>query len=312
MLLQLMAQASLQTTLPSRLTVQEVFQRRPLCSPAISKNAEALFRRAPRTAYSIGLSSCSKFRSLNALQFCVGDRSAALGYNRFGLPGLLSVAAAYNTEAPSASAVSDDPVERNKLAQAVQVSKRLEQTGRYFKRLGQFGFWGQLTCTIVSAVILAFSVAITGTATSPTTFYLTAAGIVAAFISVFWSFGYIRLANRLRGSVENPIKAPPRVQVVKNLKNGVVINLLGMAATILGMQATVGALVARALTSSATPFLQGSSSYNPVLALDVFLVQASANTLLSHFLGIVVSLELLRSVTLTQQPPSDNVVSKPA
>ncbi|KAJ7569915.1 hypothetical protein O6H91_01G100100 [Diphasiastrum complanatum] len=288
MLLQLMAQASLQTTLPSRLTVQEVFQRRPLCSPAISKNAEALFRRAPRTAYSIGLSSCSKFRSLNALQFCVGDRSAALGYNRFGLPGLLSVAAAYNTEAPSASAVSDDPVERNKLA---QVSKRLEQTGRYFKRLGQFGFWGQLTCTIVSAVILAFSVAITGTATSPTTFYLTAAGIVAAFISVFWSFGYIRLANRLRGSVENPIKAPPRVQVVKNLKNGVVINLLGMAATILGMQATVGALVARALTSSATPFLQGSSSYNPVLALDVFLVQVKFS---SSFDGFVVSEHLKR------------------
>jgi hypothetical protein len=33
-----------------------------------------------------------------------------------------------------------------------------------------------------------------------------------------------------------------------------------------------------------------------------FVLQASANTILSHFLGLVFSLELLRSVTL---PPSE-------
>ena len=69
-------------------------------------------------------------------------------------------------------------------------------------------------------------------------------------------------------------KAPPRVDVVKNLKNGIVINILGMGATVLGMQATVGLLVGKALTSSANPYYQGlSPAYSPVLALDVFLVQ---------------------------------------
>jgi hypothetical protein len=61
---------------------------------------------------------------------------------------------------------------------------------------------------------------------------------------------------------------------VKSLKNGIVLNLLGMGAAILGMQATVGLLVAKALTSSANPYYQQMTpGYSPVLALDVFLVQ---------------------------------------
>ncbi|KAL4179262.1 hypothetical protein AMTRI_Chr13g86400 [Amborella trichopoda] len=101
-------------------------------------------------------------------------------------------------------------------------------------------------------------------------------------------------------------QAPPRAEVVKRLRNGIVINVLGMGATVLGMQATIGLLVAKALTSSATPYYQGlTPGYSPVLALDVFLVQACANTVLSHFLGLIVSLELLRSVT---SPSSEAVV----
>ncbi|OVA15911.1 Protein of unknown function DUF3611 [Macleaya cordata] len=207
-----------------------------------------------------------------------------------------------NAAAASAPGSYNDESERAKLA---QVAKRLENTSRYFKRLGSLGFWGQLVCTIVAAVILSFSVVVTGKISSPATFYATAGGIVAAFISVFWSFGYLRLSDRLRKTANDPAKAPPRAEVVKSLKNGIVVNLLGMGAAILGMQATVGLLVAKALTASANPYYQGiSPGSSPVLALDVFLVQASANTILSHFLGLVFSLELLRSVTL---PPSEGV-----
>ncbi|KAJ8766865.1 hypothetical protein K2173_009209 [Erythroxylum novogranatense] len=203
-----------------------------------------------------------------------------------------------NASSPSSSAFTapNDEVERAKLA---QVAKRLENTSKYFKRLGTFGLWGQLICTVVAAVILSFSIVVTGKISSPTTFYATAGGIAAAFISVFWSFGYIRISEKLKKTANDPSKAPPRAEVVKSLKNGIVLNLLGMGSAVLGMQATVGLLVAKALTSSANPYYQGiSPGYSPVLALDVFLVQASANTILSHFLGLSCSLELLRSVTL--------------
>lgn len=188
------------------------------------------------------------------------------------------------------------------------VAKRLQNTARYFKRLGSFAFWGQLLCTIVAAVILSFSIVVTGKITSPATFYATAGGIAAAFISIFWSFGYLRLSERLRRTANDPSKAPARADVVKSLRNGVVVNLLGMGSAILGLLATVGLLVAKGLTTPSTPYYQGvSPGYSPVLALDVFLMQASANTILSHFIGLVSSLELLRSVSL---PPQTAPVAK--
>ncbi|KAG0493363.1 hypothetical protein HPP92_004357 [Vanilla planifolia] len=190
---------------------------------------------------------------------------------------------------------ADEELERAKLT---KVSRRLENTSRYFKQLGAMGFWGQLVCAVASAVILSFSSLITGKVTSPITFYTTAAGIVAAFVSVFWSFGYIRLSERLLKTAKEPAKAPPHAGVVKSLKNGIVLNVLGMGAAILGMQATVGTLFGKALTNSSVPYYQGiTPGQSPVLALDLFLVQASANTILSHFLGLVSSLELLRSIT---------------
>jgi hypothetical protein len=60
--------------------------------------------------------------------------------------------------------------------------------------------------TVVSAGILSFSTVVTGKVTAPFTFYATAAGIAAAFVSVFWSFGYIRLSERLRKTAKNPAK----------------------------------------------------------------------------------------------------------
>ena len=73
-------------------------------------------------------------------------------------------------------------------------------------------------------------------------------------------------------------QAPPRSSVVANLKSGLIINLLGLGSTLLGLQATVGVLVAKALTSSAPIYGAAGlpSGYNPVLALDVFLVQVMA------------------------------------
>lgn len=59
------------------------------------------------------------------------------------------------------------------------------------------------------------------------------------------------------------------------LTRGVLINVAGLGATLLGIQTMVGMLVAKTLTNaSVNPFIASTASgYNPVLALDVFLVQ---------------------------------------
>ncbi|KAG8364233.1 hypothetical protein BUALT_Bualt19G0106900 [Buddleja alternifolia] len=263
----------------------------PLCAAAVCKLSRCPIPR-PLLRFNSNGDPHSSISSLNSLK-CLSSPYFILDNHSTKTLASAPIAAAYSS--PS------DESEKAKLA---QVSKRLENTSRYFKRLGSFGFWGQLVATVVAAVILSFSIVITGKITSPATFYATAGGIAAAFISVFWSFGYIRLSDKLRKTANDPSKAPPRADVVRSLKNGIGLNLLGMGAAILGMQATVGLLVAKALTTSANPYYQGiAPGSSPVLALDVFLVQASANTILSHFLGIVCSLELLRSVTLPESGP---------
>lgn len=57
--------------------------------------------------------------------------------------------------------------------------------------------------------------------------------------------------------------------------------------------------MAKTLTSaSVNPFFSssGPSQINPVVALDVFMVQAATNALLSHFAALVMCFLLLRAV----------------
>lgn len=109
--------------------------------------------------------------------------------------------------------------------------------------------------------------------------WLTLFGVVAGFLSTFWSFGYTRLSRRLYRYLstgpDDESKRVKKTDVLNTLMRGSWINVLGLGSTLLGLQATVGLLVAKTLTNAtANPFLAGGAgSYNPVLALDVFLVQ---------------------------------------
>ena len=88
---------------------------------------------------------------------------------------------------------------------------------------------------------------------------------------------------------------------------GAIINVLGAGATMLGLSATIGVLLAKTLSSATVnPFLASSStSWNPVLAFDVFNVQATTNALLSHFFSLVTSLWLLRIIA--NRPSATNM-----
>lgn len=86
--------------------------------------------------------------------------------------------------------------------------------------------------------------------------------------------------------------------------------MLGAGATLLGLQATIGLLVAKTLSSATVnPFLaSNTSTWNPVLAFDVFNVQATTNALLSHFFSLVISLWLLR--VIANRPSAARVIGK--
>eukprot|EP00798_Chlamydomonas_sp_ICE-L_P011298 gene11298-18934_t len=162
------------------------------------------------------------------------------------------------------------------------------------KRYGWLGFWIQLTLSVISSIILLFSVAFTSASGPRSALYLTLLGILAGFLSCFWNFVYTRTGLKmqqfLNGNGGSKVK---KQSVIDMVTRGVIINIVGMGSTLLGIQAMVGLLVAKTLsTATSNPFAT-AASYNPVLALDVFLVQAATNTLLGHFLSLICSLWLL-------------------
>lgn len=178
------------------------------------------------------------------------------------------------------------------------ISRKVARTASACKTLGRWGFWGQLILTVIAAVIVVFSFLFKGlTKATDAGLYFILFGICAGFFTTFWSLGIVRLGERLRKSATQLNLVPPRTEVVRTLSTGLAVNFVGLGATIVGLQATTGLLFAKTLTVAAqSPFTPGVG--NPVLALDIFLVQAASNVMLAHWIGAAMSLWLLRTVNL--------------
>jgi len=191
------------------------------------------------------------------------------------------------------------------------VGRRLVTTADHFQKVGTVSFWTSFALSCISFVIWIFASTFEknhGGAHSG--LLLALIGVGASFLSTFWSLGYTKLAKKLRDSAKDPAGAPKRSRVVRNLTMGVYINLIGMGAAIVSGLTTVGSLVAKSLTSGVggiPSYSGGYATFNPVVPLDVFLVQATLNTILCHFISIAFSLWLIQSVTTPKEVHDDPV-----
>ncbi|KAL0024346.1 hypothetical protein WJX79_001446 [Trebouxia sp. C0005] len=190
---------------------------------------------------------------------------------------------------------------RQTVAGSGALEGNLDKEAHSLRRLGWISFWAQLALSIVSATILSF--AVSSSMQSPgginVSVWFTLFGVASSFISTFFAFSYVKLARQsfAKGDVT-------RETVSGCLLRNNSLNLWGLGATLLGLQAVIGGLVAKTLTTSSTnPYAQGGAGARAApVALDVFSVQASANTLLAHFVSIVFTNLLLR--TLNKATPS--------
>ncbi|DBA80512.1 hypothetical protein WJX77_002029 [Trebouxia sp. C0004] len=178
----------------------------------------------------------------------------------------------------------------------------LDKEAHSLRRLGWISFWAQLALSIVSATILSF--AVSSSMQSPgginVSVWFTLFGVASSFISTFFAFSYVKLARQSFASGD-----VTRETVSGRLLRNNSLNLWGLGATLLGLQAVIGGLVAKTLTTSSTnPYAQGGAGARAApVALDVFSVQASANTLLAHFVSIVFTNLLLRTLNKATSSP---------
>lgn len=234
---------------------------------------------------------------------CCHTRTVHVGRVRSTLPrGLQTTPAFESTDFPLQSSDEEEDAAPSAIPDVAR--QNLESAWSLCKQYGWISFWFQLVLTIVAAVVVLFSMAFTSQQSPQTAIYLTLFGVVTGFLSTFWSFGYVRLSRKLRQFLDSDgAESAPRVRrtdVINMLEKGAIINVLGAGASLIGLQATIGLLVAKTLTTAAVnPFLASSanpSSWSPVLAFDVFGIQATTNCLLSHFASLIIALFLMRRI----------------
>jgi len=167
------------------------------------------------------------------------------------------------------------------------------QLGTALRNIGWLSFWFQLILTTVSGVILLFSSGISsvGVVSINPMDICTLVGVACGLITTFLSWTWIRAGRRL--GLLQEVKLQQCMGTVLASTN---LNLIGMGSTILGLQAVVGGLVAKTLTTAAGAGYYGPRGAPPPVAFDVFSVQACANTIMAHFAGLVLANWLLRVI----------------
>ncbi|MFB2981812.1 DUF3611 family protein [Microseira sp. BLCC-F43] len=113
-------------------------------------------------------------------------------------------------------------------------------------------------------------------------------GILALLFGAYLAFRQTRFARRLRNP--NHILHPKKTEVMRVLRLGVIVGLVGMLLTILGGGATLGVLLSKSISQP-----QGVAIYNParfIRSLDIFVAMANMNGIAANFVGTVASLGL--------------------
>lgn len=115
-------------------------------------------------------------------------------------------------------------------------------------------------------------------------------GMFALLVGIYLAFRQTRYAKRLR----HPRSAvyPSKHDVLKSLKFGVIVGIIGLLLTILGGGATLGVLLAKSIAQP-----QGVAIYDPtriIRSLDILVAMANMNGITAHFVGLVTSLGLFK------------------
>lgn len=166
---------------------------------------------------------------------------------------------------------------------------------RAFGAASWFAWWSQLILSVVSTVTLVFANAVrSGANPLLSGLFISACGVASGFASTFWMWGYKGFSRRLLRKDVDPDQLA--TQARRSLRLGISLNLVGMALTLISAEQIAGVLAAKSLTMGLNPatangqFITGLA--NVVQPIDLLILQANTNTLLSHYIGLCTSLWL--------------------
>ena len=180
-------------------------------------------------------------------------------------------------------------------------SPTLKDIARTFRMTGWISLWVQLVLTVISSVILIFAGALSRSGganqNSPTTgigVLVTIFGIAVLVFNMYWAlFRYVSIGKKLDGSAANRPRKSDTIQV---LRTGLIASLIGILLSLLGAEATIGLLAAKAFNQGIGGFVNTDPS-KFIQPLDILVVQASINVIFAQFFGIAAALWLLNRMS---------------
>jgi hypothetical protein len=168
-----------------------------------------------------------------------------------------------------------------------------------FRLLGQISYWIHLILGTTAGIILGliiFSRRLGEPANNSVmkvSIIFTVASLIALGFRIFWAWRYNRLAKQLQ--ISNPAVQPNRAEIIKVLRVGLSVSLLGLILAFIASEATVVTIIAEAISQP-----QGGRVYEPQQAIetaDLFLDFVNVTILGAHILGTINSLGLLNWIT---------------
>lgn len=227
----------------------------------------------------------------------------------------------------------------------VQKDPLIRETARTLRRVSWFSWWSQVILTVISSVILLFaksvmtgqqqprmvvgSAMMTAGAGGGPSFFLSGCGILLSAVSIVWTWGSgARLSRRLtttttvgaiatiaKGGKTMTSRATAANMVRRAIRIGVTVNLLGLLCNLLAAEQIIGSLAVKVLTSRGGGggagmfgmggFMDAAAAANSLQPLDVLVVQANTNSLLSQFCSLASLLYLTANVDKLDPPSTD-------
>ncbi|MBE9224955.1 DUF3611 family protein [Phormidium sp. LEGE 05292] len=130
-------------------------------------------------------------------------------------------------------------------------------------------------------------------------FFFGYASLIALIFTLYWCFRYTRIGQRL----PNPDIRPSRVEVIRTLSIGLLVNLAGMIFAVIVAMYQVNNLLVKLLSlpqGSSTIFTptQGAAvmARVPITPLQMMGLQAVISAIAAQIIGLIVSLWLLHRV----------------
>lgn len=186
-----------------------------------------------------------------------------------------------------AESPSSDPVEN--IEKAIESNRSLGLVRLYY-RSSWVSWWVQVVLTVISGVILTFANTVRQAAAKDAPsiwmngFAFSVVSAIFSSVSVFWTWNTARSCLRL--SRVDSRRAASTLR--KYCQTAVGLSLAGIFTNIIGAEQIAGTLASKVLSSQTIGGLLATNQIaNAFQPLDIFLVQANTNVLVSHFASLL-------------------------